>query len=261
MPSSFSLYRESEGPLHRLNPMTKIALVFALIAVAFLSGSTWIPWMLVGAVVIPAAFVGGFGWPLVKTIGRIIVPLSAFIIGLQLLFYPEGETVLFEVIGLSGSLEGVLFGLRVVGRLAVLVSAFLVLMFSTHPSVLMSDLARRGLPGVLPYLITSTLQIVPQMQAKASNIIDAQRARGLETQGSLRRRAKALVPLLGPLVLGSLSDVQERTVAIEARAFTAPGAKTAIHEIPDSGAESVVRWICVAVMIGMGVRFLWRSFA
>lgn len=260
MAVNFSLYREDEGRLHRFNPTTKIALVFALMAIAFLSASTWIPWALVGGVVVPAAFWGGFGTPLLKTIVRIVLPLSIFIVGLQFLFYPEAETVLFEALGLSGSLEGIGFGLRIVGRLAVLVSSFLVLMFSTHPSVLMTDLARRGVPGVFPYLITSTLQIVPQMQAKAATIIDAQRARGLETQGSLWRRARALVPLLGPLVLGSLSDVHERTIAIEARAFTAPGTKTALHEVPGSPREAVVRWAALVIIVGMGVSFLWRSF-
>lgn len=260
MTSSFSLYRETEGWLHRLNPTTKIALAFALMSIAFFSGSTWIPWALVGGVVVPVAFWAGFGTPLVNTIVRIVLPLSLFIVGLQFLFFPEVERVLFEAWGLSGSLEGIVFGLRIVGRLAVLVSAFLVLMFSTHPSVLMTDLAQRGLPGVLPYLITSTLLIVPLMQAKASTIIDAQRARGFETQGNLWRRARALVPLLGPLVLGSLSDVQERTIAIEARAFTAPGMKTALHEVPDSPWEAVVRWAALVVVAGMGVSFLWRSF-
>lgn len=257
MTTGFSLYRETEGPLHHLNPTTKLSVVFALLAVAFLSGSTRVPWAIVG-VVVALAFFGRFGYPLVKVLLRIVVPLSLFIVGLQFLFFPDAETVLFEAWGLSGSLEGIGFGLRVVGRLAVLISAFLVLTFSTHPAVLMTDLARRGVPGVLPYLITSTLQIVPQMQARASTIIEAQRARGLETEGSPWRRSRALVPLLGPLVLGSLSDVQERTIAIEARAFTAPGAKTALQEVPDAPWERAVRWAGLLVVVGMGVSLLWR---
>lgn len=260
MAPSFSLFRETEGPLHHLNPTTKIAMVFVVIAIAFFSGSTWVPWAIIGAVVVPVGFWAGFGWPLVRMVTRIVLPLSLFILGLQFLFFPEAETVLFEAWGLSGSLEGILFGLRVVGRLAVLVSAFLVLMFATHPSVLMTDLSQRRVPGVLAYLITSTLQIVPQLQAKASTIIDAQRARGLETEGNLWRRARALVPLLAPLVLGSLSDVHERTIAIEARAFSAPGEKTALQEVPDSRPEAIVRWLALILIIGMGVSSLWRWF-
>lgn len=258
MASDFSLYREGDGPLHRLNPTTKIALVFALIAVGFLSGSVWVPWALVVGVVLPVAFHAGFFRSIFRMLSRIILPLSAFIVGLQFLFFPDGETILFEAVGLSGSLEGIVFGLRVVGRLTVLVAAFLLLMFSTHPSALMTDLAQRGVPGILPFVVTSTFQIVPQMQKKAATIIDAQRARGFETEGSIWRRARALVPMLGPLVFGSLSDVQERTIAIEARAFTAPGEKTSILVIPDSDAQRLVRWICVAVMVGMGVSAVWR---
>ena len=107
-------------------------------------------------------------------------------------------------------------------------------MLSTHPSTLMTALTQRGLPPSLTYIIVSTLQIIPQMQLKASTIIDAQRSRGLETQGGLHRRVSALLPLVGPLVFGSLVDVEERAIAIEARAFKAKRTKTSLIEIPDS---------------------------
>jgi len=84
----------------------------------------------------------------------------------------------------------------------------------------MSDLTRRGLPPQFAYVIISTLQILPQMQAKAQTIIAAQRSRGLDTESSFAKRVGALVPLVGPLVFGSLVEVEERAIAIEARGFT-----------------------------------------
>jgi energy-coupling factor transporter transmembrane protein EcfT len=52
-------------------------------------------------------------------------------------------------------------------------------------------MAMRGMSPSLTYIIVSTLQILPQMRNKANTIIDAQRSRGLETQGSLRRSTGA----------------------------------------------------------------------
>jgi len=63
---------------------------------------------------------------------------------------------------------------------------------------LMTAFTQRGLPTSLTYIIVSTLQIIPQMQAKAGTIIDAQRSRGLETSGNLLNRIRALIPLVGP---------------------------------------------------------------
>ncbi|UCD41223.1 MAG: energy-coupling factor transporter transmembrane protein EcfT, partial [Chloroflexota bacterium] len=125
------------------------------------------------------------------------------------------------------------------------------------PSDLMSDLTRRGVSGNLSYVITSTLQIIPQMQVKAGTIIDAQKSRGLETSGNVINRVRALVPLVGPLVFGSLVEVEERAIAIEARAFTSPLKKTSLREIPDRSGERVARWLFLAIVIvAIGIR-LW----
>ena len=70
-----------------------------------------------------------------------------------------------------------MFALRNAMRIIVMVSSFTLFLLTTHPSELMSDLTRRGLPGQFAYVIISTLQIIPQMQAKAQTIIAAQRSR------------------------------------------------------------------------------------
>jgi energy-coupling factor transport system permease protein len=121
----------------------------------------------------------------------------------------------------------------------------------------MSDLTRRGVSGNLSYVITSSLQIIPQMQVKAETIIDAQRSRGLETTGNVFKRGRALIPLVGPLVFGSLVEVEERAIAIEARAFTSPLKKTSLREIPDRPAERAARWLFIGVIIiAIGLR-IW----
>jgi energy-coupling factor transport system permease protein len=70
------------------------------------------------------------------------------------------------------------------------------------------------------------------MLDKANRILDAQQARGLRAGGSFGARGRAIVPLLGPLIIGSLIDVRERTLALEARAFGAAGPRTAYRAIP-----------------------------
>jgi energy-coupling factor transport system permease protein len=95
------------------------------------------------------------------------------------------------------------------------------------------------------------------MQAKAQTIIAAQRSRGLDTESSILKRIQALVPLVGPLVFGSLVEVEERAIAIEARGFTSPLPKTSLHEIADSKTDKVLRWLLLAVILLTFASRLW----
>jgi energy-coupling factor transport system permease protein len=123
----------------------------------------------------------------------------------------------------------------------------------------MSDLTRRGLPGQFAYVIISTLQILPQMQAKAQTIIAAQRSRGLDTESTFLKRAGAVLPLVSPLVFGSLVEVEERAIAIEARGFTSKKEKTSFHEIPDTQLDKALRWILIILIIFSISLNLWLS--
>ena len=97
------------------------------------------------------------------------------------------------------------------------------------------------------------------MQAKAQTIIAAQRSRGLDTESTFLKRAGSLVPLVGPLVFGSLVEVEERAIAIEARGFTSKKVKTSLHEIPDSSLDQVIRWGLVILVIISIVLNIWLS--
>ncbi|MFN8413933.1 MAG: energy-coupling factor transporter transmembrane component T [Anaerolineales bacterium] len=152
-----------------------------------------------------------------------------------------------------------MFAFRNAMRVFVMVSAFTLFLVTTHPSELMSDLTRRGLPGQFAYVIISTLQILPQIQAKAQTIIAAQRSRGLDTESSFVKRAGSLVPLIGPLVFGSLSEVEERAIAIEARGFTSKHIKTSLYEIPDRPFDKTLRWVFLFLIILSISANLWLS--
>jgi energy-coupling factor transport system permease protein len=90
--------------------------------------------------------------------------------------------------------------------------------------------------------------MVPAMADRAATIIAAQRARGLDTEGSLAARIRGLVPLAGPVILGAIGEVEERTLALEARAFGRPGRRTLLWAPPDSSPQRLARWGMVALV-------------
>lgn len=123
----------------------------------------------------------------------------------------------------------------------------LTLLFATtEPPDLLNDLEDRGLGRRTVFVLGAALAAVPRAQARAVEVIEAQRARGLDTEGSWRWRTRGVLPLVTPLVIGSLAEVEDRALALEVRAFGAPGRRTVLYPLPDSGQQRLGRWAMAA---------------
>ena len=59
-----------------------------------------------------------------------------------------------------------------------------------------------------------------------------------------------MLPLTAPLVFASLNEVEQQTMALEARAFSAPGRRTPLRVFPEGPAEHGVRW---AIALGTAI--------
>ena len=214
-----------------------------LLALAFA-----VPWwacaLTLFLLVFPLAAVAQVLGPLARTLWKIVLPFAIPILLIQGFFWGEGQ-VLFTLGPLSFYRAGLIFAAASIARIAMLGGCFLLLSMTTRVDMLMRALVERGLPSQALYLVVTTLQLVPRFQAQAHRIQDAQRTRGLETEGTLWRRAQALVPLIGPLLLASLMDVEERALALEARGFSRRGPRSSLVTLHDSAGQ---RWLR---------RFLW----
>jgi energy-coupling factor transport system permease protein len=169
-------------------------------------------------------------------------PLLISVLLVNAFFFPGATDVLVRLgpIDLTGS--GLVAGIQGALRIVAFASSVAVFSLTTPTDDLLSDLERRGLGRRAVFVIGTAIQTVPRMLERAGDIVEAQRARGMDTEGSLLRRARGVVPLAGPMVLGALGDVEERTMALEARAFSAGGRRTVIRELPDSPGQRVARW-------------------
>lgn len=259
MHERLSFYTKRDSPLHRLNPLTKLTLVLGLLLIAFVTPWYWTPHILLLTVIFPLSFIGKVNREFFRTFLRLIIPAAMFLFLMQAFFQPIGKQIIFKIWFLDITKESLMFAFRNAMRIIVMVSSFTLFLLTTHPSELMSDLTRRGLPGQFAYVIISTLQIIPQMQAKAQTIIAAQRSRGLDTESNFLKRAGSVFPLVGPLVFGSLVEVEERAIAIEARGFTSPHPKTSLHDIPDTNTDRIIRWLLTLLIIACIALRIWLS--
>jgi len=259
MHERLSFFVKQDSLIHRLNPMTKVVTAISFVLISFFSPWYWMPQGVFIIGIIPLSLIAKVARAYWNFFFKVILPTVGFLFIMQALFLPESSIVIIKVLGLDVTNASLQLAFRNATRIAVMISSFTILLLTTHPSELMSDLTRRGLPGQFAYVIISSLQIIPQMQAKAQTIIAAQRSRGLDTQGSFLKRVGAIVPLVGPLVFGSLVEVEERAIAIEARGFTSKNTKTSLQDVPDRSSDRIIRWtLAILVIITITLK-LWLS--
>ena len=98
------------------------------------------------------------------------------------------------------------------------------------------------------------------MVERAQVIASAQRARGLDTEGSVAARLRGVLPLAGPVVLSSLTEVEERSLALEVRAFGRPGRRHLLWRLPDSSAQFALRAVLLGVLVVAIALRLTNSF-
>jgi energy-coupling factor transport system permease protein len=244
-------YRPGTSWLHRRNPVTKLLGLAWVILAAFLLPPVALPVLALAGLAL--AFANGLGGSTVRAL-RIPAVLIASILVVNALFFPGAVDLLVSLGPLALSREGLEFGLVTAGRVLVAFIASIAFLQATLPDDLLEALVARGASHRFAWVILSAVQMVPRLQASATTILEAQQARGLEVSGSFGRRARALLPLIGPVLLGSLIDVRERTFALEARGFGSGGRRTAYRVVLDPPGD---RWLRAAILVAILAVVLW----
>lgn len=180
------------------------------------------------------------------------VPLVASIVLVNTFIYPGATDVFAEVGPFRATWTGLVVAVQAMLRVVAFALSVAVFALTTETDDLLADLERRGLGRRGVFVIGAAISTIPRMIERASEIVDAQRARGLDTEGSVGRRLRGVVPLAGPMISGALSEVEERTMALEARAFSASGRRTVVRILPDSQGQRLVRWgVAVVVLLAL----------
>ncbi len=254
--AGFISYVPRASIVHALHPATKAVWFAAIAGCAILFSGPWVLALLLAMSlsVLAAASVLSETWRMLRT-GVLQVALMIGV--LQGLFYPGPSHLLATVGPLSVKEEGLVFALVTVLRLLVLICGFLPLVLATHPNALVAALEERGASPKVSYVVLATIQLIPLMQARAAAIIDAQRARALPVTGSLVVRFRSVVALLSPLLLGSLQDVEQRALALEARGMMLPGSKVRLRQVVDSALDRRLRAALALLLLGLVLTRIW----
>lgn len=204
---------------------------------------------------LPAAVVAGVAPRLVRISLLLTLPIAISVV-LVSVFTRAGTTVLFTIGPFDATAEGVDFAGQTLVRLFAISTSIGLFGLTTDPRAFVLDLERRRLSPRFAFVALATLEAVPAMVERAGIIQAAQRARGLDTEGSVVARLRGVLPLVGPVILSSLTEVEERTLALEVRAFGRPGRRHLLWQIPDSPAQLILRAVLLlgfVALVGMKV--------
>jgi energy-coupling factor transport system permease protein len=202
------------------------------------------------AIMLVLASRGGVLRRLVRASFLLTLPIAISVI-LVSVFTRAGTTVIFQIGPFDATVEGVDFAAQTVLQLFAIATSIGLFILTTDPRAFVLDLERRGVPPRAAFVAVATIEAVPTLVERAAVIGESQRARGLDTEGSFRARLRGILPLVGPVILTSLTDVEERSLALETRAFSRPGKRHLLWTMTDTTWERVVRWLLVGTFVAL----------
>ncbi|MFE4242834.1 energy-coupling factor transporter transmembrane component T family protein [Peribacillus butanolivorans] len=239
-----------------LNPLTKLNIVIALAIVSIISKNWQVSVSIIAFYFLLAALAGRIK-PFAKLYIKLGLLIGSLLFIMRALFIP-GETSLYKfwlfTITQEGINQGIWFSTLVVSICGSIVLYSLV----TRTKDLMYAIEKLGAPQSTSYIILASFQSIIDLGDRAKLIMDSQRARGIETEGSIFKRVKAFMPIMGPLVLGAITSTEEKAIAMDARAFFAPAKNTHMSEL-----RNVPVWektLVVLMNLALILFIIWRIF-
>lgn len=240
-------YVAGDTLLHRLNPVTKLA-VAAAVVVATLLADTY-P-LLVGLIALTLAM-GAYAGALrrLASLLKVLVPLAAIMLLLQTVVVRTGAPVAAWI-----TTDGLVTGSKACLRL-LSVAMPLILMLSVTK---MSDLANAcvevlHVPYRYAFTFTTALRFVPVFSQEMTAIMEAQTARGVEydTRNPIRK-LQLMLPLCVPLLVSSVGKTDATALAAEQRGFYLRTRASSYKRYPIAARDWAVLAACVA-LVALGV--------
>ncbi len=225
----FDLYLPGRSWLYRLDPRVKLAGLCTGILGAFLLHSL----VAQGALLLGVHLllrVGGIPWRSIGWLWRQMRMLVILILLLQPFFAPGGA-ILFRIgpaaLTLGGLANALFLALRAV-NMTLLAGA---LLFTTEQRALVQALVCLGIPYTWGLTLSLTLRFLPAINTLFINVREAQAARGWVATGNLFQRAREYLPVLVAVIIGTLRQSDQLTLALAARGLGTPGRRTTWREL------------------------------
>jgi energy-coupling factor transport system permease protein len=234
----FGRYIPADSVLHRMDPRSKLVLIFLFVCVVFLANNS----LTYGTLLVYTIIMLSLSKISIRFIMSGLKPvlwLVVFTLFLHLLLTKEG-TLLFQLGWIEVYEEGVKQGLFISLRFFLLILMTSLLTLTTTPieitdglEELLGPLKKVKFPvHELALMMSISLRFIPTLMQETDKIMKAQSARGVDfTGGPVKDRVKAIIPLLIPLFISSFKRAEELAIAMEARGYRGGEGRTKYRQL------------------------------
>ena len=242
-------YVPGDTLLHKLNPVTKLAIAAAIIVATFLSG-TYVMLFCLLALTFCLGFYAHSAGKLLSLL-KLLVPIAIVMLLLQTAFVREGTVVLWWMTD-TGLITGSKACLRLLGVALPVILMLSVTKLTDHANACVEVL---HIPYRYAFTFTTALRFVPVFSQEMNSIMEAQCARGVEydTKNPIRK-LQLMLPLCVPLLVSSVGKTDATALAAEQRGFYLRTRESSYKRYPMEGADRMVLVLCLALIV-LGVLF------
>ncbi|MBQ9699972.1 MAG: energy-coupling factor transporter transmembrane protein EcfT, partial [Lachnospiraceae bacterium] len=242
--------------IHRLDPRVKLFGTFMYIIGLFVAGNILgyaISTAFLLAVIIMSKVPFKRMLKGIKSILFILVFSGAFT-----MLFTVGDHMLVQWGIFKISVEGIIKGIEMMYRLLLLLIGSSVLTLTTTPTDVADGLEKSFAPlkviGVpvheIAMMISIAFRFIPILMEETDKIMKAQKARGADFEtGGLIKKAKAMVPLLVPLLISAIKRAMELANAMEARCYRGGEGRTKMKPLKYKKADGVAYATIVLFMV------------
>lgn len=248
-------YFPLDSVIHKLDPRAKLLFTVIFIVMVFVCNN-FISLFFCFAM---AAIIIAMSKIPLKTVTKGLKPILLIVIItsiLQIAYVKTGVT-LIDVWKIQITSGGVLTAVFMALRISLLIVMSTMLTYTTSPTSLTNGLDRVFAPfqkiGIdfhtVTMIMTIALRFIPTLIEEVDKIMSAQKSRGANfEQGSIVKRAKALIPLFIPLLFNSIRRAYELANAMTCRCYNGGKGKTTMNALKFS-ARDYLATLCCAVVI------------
>lgn len=231
----FGQYYPQKSFVHRMDPRAKIVLMIAYIVAIFVAdnffGLAAVTLFLIVTVIFSRVPFGS----VLRSV-KMILFLIIFTAILNLFFYStEGVHLIWQWGILTLSWESIVNMIFLAFRLFLLVMGTSILTLTTAPVELTDGIESLLKPlkyikfpvHELALIMSIALRFIPTLMDETNRIVAAQKARGADFEtGGLIKRAKAVVPILIPLLVSAFRRAEDLGDAMDARCYSGAKGRT-----------------------------------
>ncbi|MBQ3705305.1 MAG: energy-coupling factor transporter transmembrane protein EcfT [Clostridia bacterium] len=236
-------YVPGNSLIHRLNPVTKIALTVVICAAAFITDHLLflVCLLAIDLLIGLIAGVAGRTW----SIFRGLVKIAAFLFLLQVLLTRAGNPIFWIITD-----HGLLTAGKVVLRLIVVCMPLTLVLAVTRISDLTNAMVQvLHVPYPYAFTVSTAIRFIPQFLEEMSGIMEAQTARGVAfDQAKGFKKFSMILPLCAPLLISSVRRTDQMAVAAEARGFHLRTRASAYKQYGFSTGDLLTAVFCILLL-------------